>query len=54
LNLFIDPKAVPAKDINKLYVEAWKKGVKSLYYQHGVNAAQDLSRDILDCRACEA
>lgn len=54
INLFIDPKSVPAKDINKLYVEAWKKGVKSLYYQHGVNAAQDLSRDILDCEACEA
>ena len=54
INLFIDPKSVPAKDINKLYVEAWRKGVKSLYYQHGVNAAQDLSRDILDCEACEA
>jgi ribonucleoside-diphosphate reductase alpha chain len=53
LNLFIDPKSVPVKDINKLYVQAWKKGVKTLYYQHGVNAAQDLSRNILDCEACE-
>jgi len=53
LNLFIDPKSVPVKDINQLYVQAWKKGVKTLYYQHGVNAAQDLSRNILDCEACE-
>lgn len=54
LNLFIDPSSTPAKDVNKLYVKAWRKGVKSLYYQHGVNAAQDLSRNILDCKACEA
>ncbi|MEF8797231.1 MAG: ribonucleoside-diphosphate reductase subunit alpha [Salinivenus sp.] len=54
LNLAIDPNAVPVKDINRLYVEAWKKGIKSLYYQHGVNAAQSFSRDLLACRACEA
>lgn len=53
LNLFIDPKSVSVKDINTLYIDAWKKGVKSLYYQHGVSAAQDLSRNILDCKACE-
>ena len=54
LNLAIDPNAVPVKDINRLYVEAWKKGIKSLYYQHGVNAAQSFSRDLLACRSCEA
>jgi len=53
LNLAINPNSTPAKDINKLYIEAWKKGVKSLYYQNGVNAAQSFSRDILECRACE-
>jgi hypothetical protein len=40
LNLAFDPGSTPVKDINRLYVEAWKKGIKSLYYQHGVNAAQ--------------
>ena len=54
LNLAIDPGSTPVKDINRLYVEAWKKGVKSLYYQHGVNAAQSFSRDLLACKVCEA
>jgi len=54
LNLAIDPNAVPVKDINRLHIEVWKKGIKSLYYQHGVNAAQSFSRDLLACRSCEA
>ncbi len=53
LNLAIDPGSTPAKDVNRLYIEAWKKGVKSLYYQNGVNAAQSFSRDLLACRSCE-
>ena len=53
LNLAIDPNATPAKDVNRLYIEAWKAGVKSLYYQNGVNAAQAFSRNILDCKSCE-
>ena len=54
VNVSIDPSEVSVKDINQLYIEAWKKGVKSLYYQHSVNAAQKFSRDILECRACES
>jgi ribonucleoside-diphosphate reductase alpha chain len=54
LNIAIDPSKVSIKEINKLYVEAWKLGVKSLYYQHSVNAAQEFSRDILECRVCES
>ena len=54
LNLAIDPNAVPVKDINRLHIEVWKKGIKSLYYQHGVNAAQSFSRELLACRSCEA
>lgn len=42
------------RQLNQLYIEAWKKGVKSLYYQYNVNAAQKFSQDILECRACEA
>lgn len=53
LNITINPRHVSVKDINKLYIEAWKQGVKSLYYQNSVNAAQDMSRDLMDCRSCE-
>jgi ribonucleoside-diphosphate reductase alpha chain len=54
LNLAIDPGSTPVKDINRLYIEAWESGVKSLYYQNGVNAAQSFSRELLECRSCEA
>jgi len=54
VNVSIDPSEVSVKEINQLYIEAWKKGVKSLYYQNSVNAAQKFSRDILECRACES
>ncbi|MBP9710716.1 MAG: ribonucleoside-diphosphate reductase subunit alpha [Candidatus Pacebacteria bacterium] len=52
LNLMINPKT-PTKDVNALYIEAWKQGVKSLYYQHSMNAAQTLNRKKL-CVNCEA
>lgn len=53
LNVMIHP-SVPTKEVNKLYIEAWKLELKSLYYQHSVNAAQQFSREILSCRSCEA
>lgn len=43
LNIMVPPN-VPPKDINQLYLNAWKKGVKALYYQHSMNAAQALTR----------
>lgn len=43
LNLMIDP-TVPAKELNALYLYAWEKGVKTLYYQHSLNAAQQFGR----------
>jgi ribonucleoside-diphosphate reductase alpha chain len=54
INISIDPDTVSIKDINQLYIEAWKRGVKSLYYQKSVNAAQKFSRDVLECRVCES
>jgi ribonucleoside-diphosphate reductase alpha chain len=53
LNIMIHPDT-PVKDINKLYVEAWKLGVKTLYYQHSMNAAQQFNRKLLECESCEA
>ena len=54
INVSIDPGEVSVKQINQLYISAWEKGIKSLYYQHSVNAAQKFSQDILDCKACES
>ena len=43
LNIMIDP-SMPTKDLNALYLYAWEKGVKTLYYQHSMNAAQQFGR----------
>lgn len=51
LNVIIHPDT-PAKDINKLYIDAWKLGVKTLYYQHSMNAAQMFNQK-QNCEACE-
>jgi ribonucleoside-diphosphate reductase alpha chain len=53
LNLLIDP-AVPVKEINALMIDAWKLGIKTFYYQIGVNAAQQLSRSLNSCKSCES
>lgn len=52
LNLMINPNT-PAKEVNELILYAWGKDVKTLYYQHSTNAAQQLSKDKL-CVTCEA
>lgn len=46
LNIMVPPGVSP-KEINQLYLNAWKKGVKALYYQHSMNAAQALTRQKL-------
>ena len=43
LNVMIDP-TMSTKDVNSLYLYAWKKGIKTLYYQHSMNAAQQFGR----------
>lgn len=43
LNVMVAPDT-PVKDINALYIQAWKQGVKALYYQHSMNAAQQMVR----------
>ena len=43
LNVMVAPDT-PVKDINQLYIQAWKQGVKALYYQHSMNAAQQMIR----------
>ena len=53
LNVMIAPDT-PVKEINQLYIKAWQLGIKSLYYQHSMNAAQQLSRKKIAARAAEA
>ncbi len=53
INLMIHP-SIPVKDVNRLVLDAWEMGIKSLYYQHSVNAAQEFSRNILNCVSCES
>lgn len=65
LNVMVPPEVSP-KDVNSLYIQAWKLGIKALYYQHSMNAAQQLSRkkiaesrhsspqDLAVCVSCEA
>ena len=52
LNVMISPK-MSAKEINKIYITAWKLGLKSLYYQHSMNAAQQFAQS-KECKSCEA
>ena len=52
INLMIHPKT-PVKDVNALMIEAWKLGVKTLYYQRGTNPAQELGNSLMACKACE-
>ena len=51
INLMIHPD-MPTKDVNKIYINAWKLGVKSLYYQHSMNAAQKFKQK-KECLSCE-
>lgn len=43
LNIMIDPN-IATKELNSLYLYAWEKGIKTLYYQHSMNAAQQFGR----------
>ena len=52
VNIIVHPE-MPVKEINKIHVTAWKLGLKSLYYQHSMNAAQKFAQK-KDCVSCEA
>ncbi len=52
VNIIVHPD-MPTKDINKIHITAWKLGLKSLYYQHSMNAAQKFKQK-KDCASCEA
>jgi len=41
-------------DTSKLYILAWKLGLKSIYYQRGTNPSQEFNQQLASCAACEA
>ena len=53
LNINI-PSEVSVKDVNRLIIDAWKDGVKTLYYQRSSSVSKDLVTNIVSCSSCEA
>ena len=53
LNLNI-PAELPVKDVNRLIIEAWKLGVKTLYYQRSQSVSKELVTQLVTCSSCEA
>ena len=51
VNVMVHPE-MPTKDLNNIYMTAWKMGVKSMYYQHSMNAAQKFKQK-KECTSCE-
>lgn len=52
LNLNI-PSSMPIKDVNALMIEAWKLGVKTLYYQRSQSVSKELMVNFVNCVSCE-
>ncbi|MGV4525697.1 ribonucleoside-diphosphate reductase subunit alpha [Ornithobacterium rhinotracheale] len=52
LNLNI-PSSMPVKDINALMIEAWRLGVKTLYYQRSQSVSKELMVNFVKCASCE-
>jgi ribonucleoside-diphosphate reductase alpha chain len=53
LNLNI-PASLAIKDVNNLMIEAWKMGVKTLYYQRSQSVSKELMVNFVTCSSCEA
>lgn len=53
INLKI-PSAMSIKDINTIHMEAWRMGLKGLYYQRGTSVAKEAVLDMMNCKSCEA
>ncbi|HUH35891.1 MAG TPA: ribonucleoside-diphosphate reductase subunit alpha [Moheibacter sp.] len=52
LNLNI-PSGLPIKEVNKLMIEAWKLGVKTLYYQRSQSVSKEMVTSLVSCISCE-
>ena len=52
LNLNI-PSNLPVKEVNNLILEAWKLGVKTLYYQRSQSVSKEMVTNLVSCSSCE-
>ncbi len=53
VNLFFTSKSNPSY-INKVHLEAWKQGLKGLYYMRSTSATKhDSDQDYKECKSCE-
>lgn len=53
LNLNI-PSELPIKEVNNLIIEAWKLGVKTLYYQRSQSVSKEMVTNLVSCSSCES
>lgn len=53
LNINI-PSNLPVKEVNRLLIEAWKLGVKTLYYQRSQSVSKEFVNNLVSCVSCEA
>lgn len=53
LNLNI-PSDLPIKDVNSLLIEAWKLGIKTLYYQRSQSVSKEFITNLVSCSSCES
>lgn len=53
LNLNI-PADLPIREVNQLFIEAWKLGIKTLYYQRSQSVSKELIANMAQCNSCEA
>ncbi len=51
INVMVHPD-MPIKEVNDIYITAWRLKIKSMYYQHSMNAAQKFKQK-KECASCE-
>ena len=53
LNINI-PSNIPIKEVNKLILDFWKSGGKTLYYQRSQSVSKELITNLVTCTSCES
>ena len=53
LNINI-PSDIPIKEVNKLILDFWKSGGKTLYYQRSQSVSKELITNLVSCSNCES
>jgi ribonucleoside-diphosphate reductase alpha chain len=53
INLNI-PADLAIKEVNRLLIEAWQLGIKSLYYQRSQSVSKELVTSLVTCSSCES